>query len=259
MIFDTHAHYDDEAFENDRDQLLESLPENGIGAVVNVGASMRGAEESFRLMQKYEFVYGAVGIHPDHAGEMDDEKMQRLREMLRHPKAVAVGETGLDYYWDKESHDIQKKWFTAQMQLALEMEKPVIVHSREAAQDTFDSIKACHAGKPGFAGGVIHCYSGSVEMAREYIKMGYYIGIGGVVTFKNSRVLKEVAAAIPLERIVTETDCPYLAPVPYRGKRNSSLYIPYIIEEIARIRGMSPEEVEQATWENAKKLYRLNV
>lgn len=257
MIFDTHAHYDDEAFDIDRETLLEGLPGQGIGAVVNVGASMRGAEESWHLMQKYDFVYGAIGIHPDHAGGMDEEKMQRLREMLAHPKAVAVGEIGLDYYWDKESHEIQKKWFAAQMELALEMEKPIIVHSREAAKDTFDCIKEVHAAKPGFAGGVIHCYSGSVEMAREYVKLGYYIGIGGVVTFKNARVLKEVAADIPLERIVTETDCPYLAPVPYRGKRNCSLYIPYVIEEIAQIKGVTRAEVEQATWENAQKLYRL--
>lgn len=137
------------------------------------------------------------------------------------------------------------------------MEKPIIVHSRDAAKDTFDCMKEVHAAKPGFAGGVIHCYSGSVEMAREYVKLGYYIGIGGVVTFKNARVLKEVAADIPLERIVTETDCPYLAPVPYRGKRNCSLYIPYVIEEIAQIKGVTPAEVEQATWENAQKLYRL--
>lgn len=258
MIFDTHAHYDDEAFDADREKLLESLPEHGIGAVVNVGASMRGAKDSWRLMQEHDFIYGAIVIHPDHAGEMDEEGLQQLREMLRHPKAVAVGEIGLDYYWDRETHEVQKKWFTAQMELALELKKPIIVHSREAAKDTCDCIKEVHAGKPGFAGGVIHCYSGSVEMAREYIKMGYYIGIGGVVTFKNARVLKEVAAEIPLERIVTETDCPYLAPVPYRGKRNCSLYIPFIIEEIAKIKGMTPYEVEQATWKNARRLYRLD-
>lgn len=257
MIFDTHAHYDDEAFENDREQLLESLPENGIARVVNVGASMRGAEDTHRLMQKYEFVYGAIGIHPDHAGELNEEQLAHLEALLQHEKAVAVGEIGLDYYWDKESHELQKIWFIRQMELARKLELPIVVHSRDAAQDTFDCIKAHHAGKPGFAGGVIHCYSGSVEMAREYVKLGYHIGIGGVVTFKNARVLKEVAREIPLERIVVETDCPYLAPSPYRGKRNSSLYLPYIIEEIARIKELEPAQVERQTYENACRMYRI--
>lgn len=257
MIFDTHAHYDDEAFEGDREQLLESMREHGIGRIVNVGASMRGARDTYRLMQKYDFIYGAIGIHPDHAGEMDETALEELKEMLQHEKAVAVGEIGLDYYWDKESHEVQKEWFVRQMKLALEMELPIVVHSREAAKDTFDCIKQEHAGKSGFRGGVIHCYSGSVEMAREYLKMGYDIGIGGVVTFKNARVLKEVAADIPLERIVVETDCPYLAPVPFRGKRNSSLNLPYVIEEIAGIKGMTPEEVERITYENACRLYQI--
>ncbi len=257
MIFDTHAHYDDEAFDEDRDALLKSLPQHGVGKVVNVGASMRGARATYQLMQKYDFLYGAIGIHPDEVGELDDTKMEELRTMLSHKKAVAVGEIGLDYYWDKESHEQQKKWFAAQMELALSMELPINVHSRDAAQDTFDAIRAHHAGKPGFCGGIIHCYSGSVEMAREYVKLGYSIGIGGVVTFKNARVLKEVAADIPLERIVVETDCPYLAPVPHRGKRNSSLYLPYVIEEIARIREISPEEVEDATYKNALRIYRI--
>lgn len=257
MIFDTHAHYDDEAFDADREQLLESMPKSGIGRIVNVGASMRGARDTYRLMQKYDFVYGAIGIHPDHAGEMNEEAMKELCIMAQHEKAVAVGEIGLDYYWDKESHEIQKEWFIRQMELALEIEKPIVVHSREAAKDTFDCIKESHAGKRGFRGGVIHCYSGSVEMAREYLKMGYYIGIGGVVTFKNARVLKEVAADIPLQRIVVETDCPYLAPVPFRGKRNSSLNLPYVIEEIAKIKGITAEEVERVTYENACRLYQM--
>lgn len=257
MIFDTHAHYDDKAFEEDREFLLESMKASGIGRIVNVGASMRGARDTYGLMQKYDFIYGALGIHPDHAGEMDEEIMAELKSMLRHEKAVAVGEIGLDYYWDKESHAIQKKWFVRQMKLALDLELPIVVHSRDAAKDTFDCIKAEHAGKPGFRGGVIHCYSGSVEMAREYVKLGYEIGIGGVVTFKNARVLKEVAADVPLEHIVVETDCPYLAPVPYRGKRNSSLYLPCVIKEIAQIKNLTPEEVERATWENACRLYGI--
>lgn len=257
MIFDTHAHYDDEAFDGDREQLLESMPKSGIGRIVNVGASMRGARDTYRLMQNYDFVYGAIGIHPDHAGEMNEEALKELRAMAQHEKAVAVGEIGLDYYWDKESHEIQKEWFIRQMELALEVEKPIVVHSRDAAKDTFDCIKEFHAGKSGFRGGVIHCYSGSVEMAREYLKMGYYIGIGGVVTFKNARVLKEVVADVPLQRIVVETDCPYLAPVPFRGKRNSSLNLPYVIEEIAKIKGTTLEEVECVTYENACRLYQM--
>lgn len=292
MIFDTHAHYDDERFDGDRDALLKSLPENGVAKVVNVGASMDGARATFELMKKYSHVYGAIGVHPDEVGELekadavqqggacadgrdkvcagergmrqdqtsgvqDNACMRELRAMLAHEKAVAVGEIGLDYHWNVESRETQKKWFIEQMKLALECGLPIVVHSREAAQDTFDCIREHHAGKPGFRGGIIHCYSGSVEMAREYVKLGYFIGIGGVVTFKNARVLKEVAADVPLARIVVETDCPYLAPEPRRGERNSSLYLPYIIEEIARVRGLSAEEVERATYGNAMRVYRM--
>ncbi|MDO5541354.1 MAG: TatD family hydrolase [Eubacteriales bacterium] len=257
MIFDTHAHYDDEAFDNDRDELLGSMRENNIRYIVNVGASMQGVEDTYKMMGQYDFVYGALGIHPDHAGDMDENAMEHLYQLLQHKKAVAVGEIGLDYYWDKASHEIQKKWFAEQMHLALEMEKPINVHSREAAQDTFDAIKREHAGKEGFAGGIIHCYSGSAQMAKEYVKLGYLIGVGGVVTFKNARVLKEVVTAVPLEKIVLETDCPYLAPAPFRGKRNSSLFLPYVIEEIARIKEITPQEVERVTFENACDVYNI--
>lgn len=180
--------------------------------------------------------------------------MQQLKEMCTMEKTVAVGEIGLDYYWDKESHELQKEWFKKQMELAKEVNLPVIVHSREAAQDTFDLIKSEHAGT---TGGVIHCFSGSKEMAKEYIKMGYYIGVGGVVTFKNARVLKEVVESIPLERILTETDCPYLAPVPFRGKRNCSSYISYVLDMIAELKGISREEAEKVTYENARNMYRI--
>ena len=206
MIFDTHAHYDDEAFDDDREQLLGSMQENGVGRIVNVGASLRGVQATYELMQTYDFIYGALGVHPDEVGELNEEKMQWLKDLLSHKKAVAVGEIGLDYYWDKESHEIQKKWFQEQLHLALECRLPVNIHSREAAQDTFDLIKTEHARQPGFAGGIIHCYSGSVEMAREYLKLGYEIGVGGVVTFKNARVLKEVVTEVPMDRIVIETD-----------------------------------------------------
>ena len=254
MIFDTHAHYDDEAFDEDRDELLKSMQSGGIGRIVNVGASLRGVQATYDLMRKYDFIYGALGVHPDEVGELNEEKMQWLKGLLSHEKAVAVGEIGLDYYWDKESHELQKEWFKKQMELAKEVDLPVIVHSREAAQDTFDLIKSEHAGT---TGGVIHCFSGSKEMAKEYIKMGYYIGVGGVVTFKNARVLKEVVESIPLERILTETDCPYLAPVPFRGKRNCSAYISYVLDMIAELKGISREEAEQVTYENARNMYRI--
>lgn len=255
MIFDSHAHYDDEAFEEDREELLAHMRENGVGYIVNVGASLQGAKDSVSLSKRYPCVYAAVGVHPDHAGDLDEAKLLCLEELCRSPKTVAVGEIGLDYYWDKASHKVQKEWFSRQLALAKKVDLPVVIHSREAARDTFDILKAEHFGS---TGGVIHCYSGSREMARDYLDMGYYIGVGGVVTFKNARVLKEVVEYVPLSSILTETDCPYLAPVPYRGKRNSSLYIPYVIKAIAEIKGIPAGEVERVTYENAKRMYRLH-
>ncbi|MDO4298763.1 MAG: TatD family hydrolase [Lachnospiraceae bacterium] len=252
MIFDTHTHYDDEAFEEDRDVLLAGMEAAGIGKILNVGASLEGVRASQELAGKYPFLYAAAGVHPDHVGDLDDDRMQWMYGLCAGEKTVAVGEIGLDYYWDKESHEIQKKWFAAQLAMARETGLPVSIHSRDAAQDTFDMMKSEHAGT---TGGVIHCFSSSAQMALEYVKLGYYIGIGGVVTFKNARVMKEVAAAVPLERILLETDCPYLAPTPHRGRRNSSLYLPLVVEEIARIRGIAPQEVEDTTYENAVKLF----
>lgn len=254
MIFDSHAHYDDEAFDEDRESLLGSMQENGIGYIVNVGASIRGVEETVKLTKSYPFIYGAVGIHPDDTGDLNEERMTWLEQLCGEEKIVAVGEIGLDYYWDKESRELQKEWFARQLALSKKTGLPVIIHSRDAAQDTIDIMKAEHAGS---TGGVIHCFSNSREMARDYVNMGYYIGIGGVVTFKNARVMKEVAEYVPLEQILIETDCPYLAPDPNRGKRNSSLFLPYIIEEIARIKGVSKELVEEKTCENALKMYRI--
>lgn len=253
MIFDTHAHYDDEAFDEDREELLSSLPEAGIKAVVNVGASLESTERSLGLAARYPFVYAAVGVHPSECGEMKEEDIRWLKKASAEEKAVAVGEIGLDYYWDKEKHDLQKEWFVRQLDLAREKEMPVIIHSREAAADTFDIMKRHAAGMKA----VIHCYSYSPEMAREYVKMGYYIGVGGVVTFKNAKKLKQVVQEIPLESIVLETDCPYLAPVPYRGKRNCSLYLPYVAEQIAELKGTTVEEVIQQTEKNSRELYGL--
>lgn len=252
MIFDSHAHYDDEQFDNDREELLGSMQEHGIGGIINMGASMDGVLASQKLAEQYPFIYAGVGIHPDYVGMLDEEKLAMMEELCKKPKTVVVGEIGLDYYWDKESHELQKKWFIEQLKMAQRENLPVNIHSRDAAKDTLDIMRQEHAGT---TGGVIHCFSSSAEMAMEYVRLGYYIGIGGVVTFKNARVMKEVAAAVPLDRMVVETDCPYLAPTPYRGKRNASLYLPIVIEEIARIKETTPENVEQATYENVLRLF----
>lgn len=253
MIFDTHAHYDDEQFNGDRDTLLCSMQENGVGTIVNVGSDVASWEDVRALAAKYPFIYGAAGVHPDDVGELNEENFRRLREILQEEKIVAAGEIGLDYYWDNESHELQKKWFIRQLELARELGMPVIIHSRDAAADTLEIMKKYAVGMQG----VIHCFSYSVELAREYVKMGFYIGVGGVVTFKNSRKLKEVVEEIPLEAIVLETDCPYLAPVPNRGKRNSSLNLVYVAEQIAELKQVSCEEVTEQTGINARRLYNL--
>ncbi|MCD7763055.1 MAG: TatD family hydrolase [Lachnospiraceae bacterium] len=254
MIFDTHAHYNEKAFDTDRGELLSMMEPAGIAGIVNMGATLRDVEESQELAARYPFVYAAAGVHPDEVGSLDEEKLQHLYDLCGREKTVAVGEIGLDYYWDKESHDLQKEWFVRQLRMAKDTGLPVNIHSRDAAQDTFDIMKAEHAGT---TGGIIHCFSSSAQMALEYVKMGYYIGVGGVVTFKNARVMKEVVAAVPLENLVTETDCPYLAPAPHRGKRNSSLYIPLVIEAIAQIKGVAPGEAEEVLYENALRVYHL--
>ena len=254
MIFDTHAHYDDEAFQEDRDELLNSLSTHGIEAVVNVGASIQTTKNTLELMKKYPFVYGTVGVHPSETEELNDNLMDWLTHVSGEKKVVAIGEIGLDYYWKEPDPEIQKHWFVRQLQLAREVKLPVIIHSRDAAQDTLDIMKAEKAGE---IGGVIHCFSYGTEMAREYLNMGFYLGIGGVVTFNNGRKLKEVVEYMPLDRIVLETDCPYLSPVPNRGKRNSSLNLPYVAEAIGQIKGISPEEVIKITNQNARNLYRL--
>lgn len=254
MIFDTHAHYDDDAFDNDRDVLLSGMKEAGVEYIVNVGASMASSERSVALAEKYPFIYAAVGVHPDEVGELNEEKIEQLRKWAKYEKVKAIGEIGLDYYWDKEQHDLQKHWFMRQMELANECRLPMIVHSREAAKDTLDMVIAA---KPLELSGIIHCYSYSVEQAREYLNMGYYIGIGGVLTFKNAKKLKEVAEYAPLSQIVLETDCPYLAPVPYRGKRNDSSKLSLVAEELAAIKQMPVEEVIRITKENGRKLYHI--
>ena len=254
MIFDTHAHYDDDAFDEDRDALLAGMREAGVEYIVNIGASMASSERSLQLAKKYPFIYAAVGVHPDEVGELNEEKFEKLREWSMDEKVKAIGEIGLDYYWDKEGHDLQKHWFMRQMELAHEANLPMIVHSREAAKDTLDMVIAA---KPLELSGIIHCYSYSVEQAREYLNMGYYLGIGGVLTFKNAKKLKEVAEYAPLSQIVLETDCPYLAPVPFRGKRNDSAKIIHVAEELAAIKQVSVEDVLRVTNENGRKLYGI--
>lgn len=256
MIFETHAHYEDKQFDEDRDELLQSMQEHGIFRIVNVGSSLETTKKSIQLAEQYDFVYAAAGVHPSDISDLNDDTLGWLYTQARHPKVSAIGEIGLDYYWDKEE-DVQagqRRWFREQLKIAKDAGLPVIIHSRDAAKDTLAIMKEAHAAQ---IPGVIHCFSYSAEIAKEYIKMGYYIGIGGVVTFKNAKKLKEVTAQIPLEQILLETDCPYMAPEPYRGKRNSSLYLPYIAAEIAKIKGVTQQEVIDVTEQNAVQIYRI--
>ena len=254
MIFESHAHYDDEAFDTDREELLASLAEHGIGTVVNIGASLAGSEATVKLAEKYPFIYGAVGVHPSEVTELTEEGMAHLRSLCGHEKVVAVGEMGLDYHYPEPDASLQKKWFERQLDLAKEVRLPVIIHSREAARDTLDMMRALRAEE---TGGVVHCFSYTKEMAREYLDMGYYFGIGGVITFKNAKKLKEAVQYIPMDRILLETDSPYLSPEPHRGERNSSLNLPYVVSAISELKGISCEEVTEQTERNARKLFRL--
>ena len=254
MIFESHAHYEDERFNEDRKELLESFQEKGIGYVVNVASSLETVDKTIALTKEYDFIYGTVGVHPEECAKLQELDMERFKQLCELPKIVAVGEIGLDYYWNEPEPEIQKKWFKRQLELAREVKLPVIIHSRDAAKDTLDIMREHKAEE---IGGVIHCFSYPVEIAREFVKMGFYIGVGGVVTFKNSKKLKEVVEDTPLDRILLETDCPYMAPVPHRGERNSSLNLVYVAEEIARIKGISYEEVVSVTCENAKKMYGI--
>ena len=254
MIFESHAHYDSRKFDEDREELLSSMQQNGVGTIINAGATWQSVTTGLELANQYPFVYAALGLHPDEVGDLNEERFEILKAECQKEKVVAVGEIGLDYYWDNESHDIQKKWFIRQLELARELDLPVIIHSRDAAEDTLKIMKEHAQGMRG----VIHCFSYSKEMAEEYVKMGFHIGVGGVVTFKNGKKLKEVVEAIPIERILLETDSPYLAPEPHRGKRNSSLYLPHIAQTIADLKGITYEEVVAETERNARELFRIS-
>ena len=278
MIFDTHAHYDDARFDEDREAVLASLSSYGVGTVCNIGSDIESSKSSLALAKKYSFIYAAVGVHPESVAAMSEDDIAALRQMviderlevgaakekiaegidlyfLPEKKIVAIGEIGLDYYWEEVPHDVQKKWFIRQLELSNELELPVVIHSRDAAKDSYDILKEF---KTGENAGIMHCFGYSREMARQFIDLGYMIGLGGVVTFKNGRVAKEVAEYVPLDRLVLETDCPYMAPHPHRGERNFSGYLPLVVSEIAGIKGISEEELVNACEENARRIYGLN-
>lgn len=252
MYFESHAHYDDRQFQPDRDVLLRDiLPAAGVDYIVNIGCNIKSAEMSLRLAKKYDYVYAAVGIHPSDLEDISSQSIEKLRQLCQDPKCVAIGEIGLDYHFDDGfPKEVQRFWFRQQLRLAEEMGKSVVIHSRDASQETFDIIESTNVRK-----GVIHCYSGSWQMAEDYVKMGYHIGVGGVVTYSNAKKLVEVVEHIPLESILIETDSPYLAPTPNRGKRNDSANLKYVVEKIAEIKGAAPEDVAKITFDNAKKVF----
>ena len=252
MYFDSHAHYDDRRYDEDRLKLLEAMPKEGISGVINIGASLASSKASVDLAEKYPYIYAAVGVHPHNAKSVKDDDLNILKKLCEHEKTVAVGEIGLDFYYDNSPRDVQRMWFARFLELAEECKKPVIIHSREAASETFEIIKNSSIRK-----GVVHCYSGHLPMALDYIKMGFFIGLGGVVTYKNANKTREVAAGIPLEYLLIETDSPYLSPEPFRGERNDSLKLSYVAEAIAEARKIDPETVAEVTDRNARRLFGI--
>lgn len=252
MYFDTHTHLDDDKFSLDREQLIGTLQNNGISLAVNVGSDMKSSISSIDLADKYDFLYAAVGVHPSSTANMCYEDLNTLKEMAKHEKVVAIGEIGLDYYYDEPSHDIQKKWFEKQLNLAKNLSMPYIIHDRDAHADTLEIIK-----KVGYFNGVMHCFSGSTEMAKIVLDMGLYISIAGQVTFKNAQRVKDVAKMVPCNRLLVETDSPYLTPEPFRGQRNNSTNVKYTCRKIAEIKGMNNEELAMITLENGKKFYGI--
>lgn len=254
MIFDSHAHYNDAQFDADRFELLDTMPEDDVAYIMNVSDSMESVKKILPIAERYPFVFASVGVHPEEVANLTEADMDALKRYAAHPKVKAIGEIGLDYYYDDVPKDVQKKWFARQLELAKEVNLPVIIHDRDAHKDCMDILRAGDVSK---TGGIFHCYSGSCEMAKEILDWGMYIAFGGTLTFKNNRRAKEVAKYVPIDRIVLETDCPYLAPEPNRGKRNNSAYIHFVAETLAAIKEMPAEEVERITCENAKKCYRI--
>ncbi|MBQ6387993.1 MAG: TatD family hydrolase [Ruminococcus sp.] len=249
-IFDAHAHYDDARFDADRDSVLRSLPQKGVCGIVNNSVDLENAERILALAEQYNHMYAAVGCHPENLENLPGDYLERIASLTQHPKVIAVGETGLDYHWDVP-HDLQKRVFEEQLKLSLDLKMPLIVHDREAHEDVYHLLRQYrpHA--------LIHCFSGSVEFMHETVAMGMYISLGGVVTFKNARKSVEVASEIPLERLLLETDAPYMAPVPFRGKRCDSSMIVFVAEKIAELRNMTVQEVLDLTAENAERFYRI--
>ena len=253
-MIDSHTHYDSEQFDPDRDDIINQAVLAGVTHIINAGCDIKSSEFSIMLSKRHEAVYAAVGVHPHEASTCDANTIDTLKILSREPKVVAIGEIGLDYHYDFSPREVQKEWFAKQIALAVELKLPIIIHDRESHQDVIDIVKAM---KTDTIGGVFHCFSGSTEMAREILELGLHIGIGGPVTFKKARKPVEVVQFIPLERILIETDCPYLAPEPYRGRRNWSGYLTSIIDKIAEIKGINYCEVERITAENAKSLFKL--
>ncbi len=255
MLFDSHAHLNDERFDEDREALIESLKENNVELVLNPGADIETSKSSIELAKKYDFIYAAVGVHPHDVGTLEENAIDTLRELATsNEKVVAIGEIGLDYYYDNSPRETQREWFKKQIELANELKLPIIIHDRDAHQDTFDIIKNT---KSEDIGCVLHCYSGNVELAKEYVKMGCYISIPGTVTFKNNKKTAEVVREIPLEYLLIETDSPYMAPVPHRGKRNDPSMVQFVADKIAQEKGISYEKVCETTKENAKRLFNI--
>ena len=253
MFYDTHAHYDDEAFDQNRDILLPELHRQGITLINDIGCDIPSSKKAISIAAQYPFVYAVVGAWPGNTGDMTEADLEIYGQLAQHPKVVAIGEIGLDYHYDDVPRDIQQHWFDRQMDLADRSGKPVVVHEREAHGDGMEIVRKWADKVPG----VFHCFSGSAEMAQELVRLGWYLSFTGVVTFKNARRALEAIAAVPMERIMIETDCPYLAPVPYRGKRNHSGYVPKVAEKIAEIKGLSTEEVAAITMENGRRFFRI--
>ncbi len=251
-LFDSHAHLDDEMFDADREQVIENIKNSGVKLVTNIASSIKTSYQSVDLAEKYDFIYATAGVHPSDVYDMTDSDLDTIEKLSMHKKVVAIGEIGLDYHYDGYDENQQKHWFLKQLKLAEKLDMPVVVHSRDAAKDTMDILKSVNTE------GIIHCYSGSAEMAKEYIDMGYYISFTGTVTYKNAKTAVKVASEIPLERLLIETDSPYLSPDGFRGTRNDSSRVRYVCEKIAQLRGISPEQLADITYENAKRVYRID-
>ena len=252
MFFDTHTHLDDEKFDTDRDELIASFKDEGLTLAVNIGANIETSKNSIKLAEKYDFIYASVGVHPNDVGDMTESDLAQLEEWAKHPRVVAIGEIGLDYHYDEPDPEIQKIWFDRQLLLAKKLNMPYIVHDRDAHADVLEIIK-----KVGYFNGVMHCFSGSAEMARQITELGMYVSIAGQVTFKNAPKVQAVAQAVPLDKLLIETDSPYLTPEPFRGKRNNSAYVKYTAQKIAELRSMDVTEIARITMENGKRFYNI--